>query len=167
MERVAFDIPSLRSYERIAIFIMLFSLSTCAVISFSSRSKNSSDVRATFSMQVVGEVTEERVLQVPQGATVADVLSYVQCTKFADLEKMAHDAPIASGQTLIVPRKGSLSVFVKGAVEKNEVLVFEEGATFSDLHERVKLDQKADIRSFLRKKRALKEGETVCVRFLK
>lgn len=157
--------PSLRLHEYLALFIMLLLLATAGVLSFSSRPKKLAG--APLSIYVVGEVQEEKEVLVPQGAQIADVLAQIQITELADLDKMAHDAPVTSGQILVIPRKGALSVYVKGTLAKNEVLYFDEGATFSDLRERIKLDQKADARSLLRKKRALKDGEVVCIQFKK
>lgn len=165
MER-AEEASNLSPREYVAVFLMLLMLSTLGILSFTSRSMKQ-DLGVPLSIHVVGEVNQEQVVQVPQGAQVADVLAQVHFTSSADLEKMSHDAPVSQGQILVIPRKGSLSVYVKGAVAKSEVLFFEEGATFLDLQESVKLDQKADRRAFFRKKRALKDGEIVCVQFKK
>ena len=119
------------------------------------------------SVYVVGEIKDAKVVRTWSGATVSDVVGYVQFTEMADLNKLVFDAPVSQGQILVIPRKGVLSVFVSGAVAKNELFLFEDGATFLDLKERIKFDQKADVRAFARKRRALKDGETVFIKFRK
>jgi hypothetical protein len=161
------EIQSLKLNERIALFFILFVLGTCTMITFALRSQKNIDTHESISIYLAGEVFEEKSIQVPYGATIADVIAFAKFTELADLDKMAHDALVSQNQVVIVPRKGYTSIFVKGAVNKNKVLIFKEGATFFDLQQKVQLHKDADIRALLRKKRALKDGETIEIKFKK
>ncbi|MDB6080960.1 MAG: hypothetical protein JWO53_232, partial [Chlamydiia bacterium] len=102
---------------------------------------------------VVGEVVQEQSLKIHSQATIADVLAKIQLTPLAALEKMAFDAHVTANEVLVIPRKGCVSVFIKG--EDAKVVVLQEGATFQDLREKLK------VVAWKRKRRKLKEGETI------
>ncbi len=155
----------LRLHERIVLFVMIATLSTIAVITFSEKSKHAQENSNVLFVKVVGAVVEEKVIKVTHGATVADALSYVRPTDSADLQKLAYDLSLVKDEVLIIPKKGTLSVYVKGGVEKEELLTLDEGATFLDLRKKVRLQNRADKKSFFRKRRKLKQGETITIAF--
>jgi len=153
--------------ERALLFLMLFVLSTIGVITFSERSKQTKEKSAGFCVRVVGEVEEEALVQLHPGATVADALFSATFTECADPQKIAYDVRLVKDQVVVVPKKGALSIFVTGAVEKEELLTFEEEATFLDLRKKIQLQKSADIKAFFRKRRKLKQGETITIAFQK
>ncbi len=154
-------------HERAVVVLMLLILATIGTITFSERSKHAKERSDALCVRVIGEVEEETVVQVCSGATVADALASITFTEFADPQKLTYDMRLVKDQVVVVPKKGSLSIFVNGAVEKEELLSFEEGATFLDLRKKVHLQNSADSKAFFRKRRKLKEGETITIAFKK
>jgi hypothetical protein len=159
--------PRLSRVERATLFVILILLTTLATTSFAKRMQHISGLQERLQVRVVGEVREPVTLEVASGSTIADILARLVLTEKACPESMAQDAKVVHDQLIIIPRKNCVSVYVKGAVLYEGVHVFEEHATYLTLCEKGVLAPNADVRALKRKKRALYEGETVCVRFLK
>ena len=154
-------------HERAVVFLMLIILSTIGITAFSERSKHTKEKSAALCVRVIGEVEEEAIVHVSPGATIADALASITFTECADPQKLAYDMRLVKDQVVVVPKKGTLSIFVNGAVEKEELLSLKEGATFLDLRKKIHLQTSADTKAFFRKRRKLKEGETITIAFKK
>lgn len=104
-------------------------------------------------VRVIGEVKHEQEITVPLHATIADILACIELTSCASIEKMALDACPKQNETIVIPKQGFVSVFVQGDASK--LILLAEGSTFRDLRESLQTN------SWKRKKRKLKDGETI------
>jgi len=135
-------------------FVALILLTVLLIITISGKTRwqSSVDDHKKLLVRVVGEVEQEKTIEVPLGATVADVLALVCPTNEAALQKLALDATVRRGDVIVVPKRGCLSIFVKGKI--NELFFFPEGSQFADLQGKLAIQGK-------RKKRKLKDGEVI------
>ncbi len=115
------------------------------------------------SVLVTGAVTEEKQLQLPLGASVADVLSSVTLTAEAALEKLLLRPQLKQNSVVIIPVRGYVSIYLQGAVIRKGVHLFPEGATYKHLVEEPLFLQNADLKNIKRRRRLLKEGESITI----
>lgn len=149
--------------EWAAVLCMLLALAYLTTISFAAKWQASRIAVPIIQVRIVGEVENEMSIQLPFGATIADALAKIVPTQYAALEKLSFDACLKHEQILVIPRKGFLSVFVRGEVEKERVFHFSETATFHDLKKIIVLTDAADLQALKRFRRKLKEGETITI----
>jgi hypothetical protein len=121
------------------------------------------EVRETISVHVAGAVQVDASILLPPAATVIDALVRVNFSEWTDIESLHLDEKLEAGQLLIVPKLNCLSVMVKGAVSKEGIVLLPEGMRFWELEQHLDLAPTADRKFFRRKKRLLKEGETIVV----
>jgi hypothetical protein len=145
------------------VLIMLFVLSFLSTISFVKKSELCLSRIPTFEILVTGEVEKEQVLSLPHGATYADALAQVKLTKSADIDNLPFDAELKQGQIFVIPKSGVISIYLKGEVKSEGILYLTIGATFLDLQKNLDFKETADLKSLKRKRRKLKDGETVVI----
>lgn len=132
---------------------MLFSFLVFITVIASSIIKLEPICEEHIKVRVLGEVQCEKEIVVPLHATIGDIVACIELTPSACIEKMALDVCPKQNETIVIPKQGFVSVFVQGDASK--LVLLAEGATFRDLRESLQTD------SWKRKKRKLKDGETI------
>jgi hypothetical protein len=141
--------PKLALFERFFVLITLFLVGS--IFYKTTRGENKYQPIA---IHVVGAIEGgEKTVTLPFGATCGDALSQVIMTKEANLQRLPLDLVLRPNQTLVIPRKGVISIFVKG--KKSELLLLPKGVSFRDLF---KLFPDPKIQ---KKRRKLHDGEVV------
>ncbi len=149
--------------EWVAVLCMLFSLAYLSTVVHKHKNHSFPDSSSIMQVVVVGEVKEEKTLSLPPGSTVADACAKITLLPTAQIEALALDAKLKEGQILIIPKRGALSVYLKGAVKQEGVYHLKEQATFKDLYESALFTDMADIKALKRKRRKLLDGETITI----
>ncbi|MBS0654655.1 MAG: hypothetical protein JSR46_02660 [Verrucomicrobia bacterium] len=150
--------------EWMAVFVMLLSLITLAAASFASRSGQAVLPIEKITITVIGAVVQEQKRTLPLGALVVDALQTLELSEDADVEKLPLDMKLQPDQTLVIPTKGKISVFVTGAVKTSGLVLLPESCRLPDLLAHLDLQADADLKQFKRCRRLLREGETVDIR---
>lgn len=153
----------LQLHEFVVCVFFVAILLTISTLSFIEKSKKVSHEKVSFEVTVVGAIKEEKKVICLEGATVADILSSISLTEKADLEKLIYEKLLQPDQYVIIPTKNALSVVVKGAVDKEGLLLLPEKTRINELPKFISLKESADRKFFLRKRRLLKEGETIII----
>ena len=149
--------------EWVAVFVMLLILITLTAASFASKGDQLAPSVITLTIQVIGAVREEQRLLLPTGALVVDALTHLELTENADIGKLALNMKLQPNQTLVIPTKGKISIFVTGAVEKRGLTLIPEECRYPDLLGYLVLKEDVDVKQFKRRRRLLREGETVII----
>ena len=151
--------------EKIIVLVHLIVFSTIVCAAVTRRFEKSGASCERLSVFVTGEVKESKMIYLPQEATVGDALAQVEVGFQADCEKMAIDAKLSYEQVVIVPKKGVLSVFFKGAVTEERVYYFPLGTTVQEAIKTIACDENASVERLKKSKRRLKDCETVVVKY--
>lgn len=113
---------------------------------------------------VEGAVEREGVYRLPLGARLKDLLKQISVLQEADTGKLKLERKLKNGQVVKIPLKKMITVYLTGAVQKDS-LRLPKGARLQDLIGLAPFTSDADL-SKLRRKRLLKEGETVHIQTL-
>jgi hypothetical protein len=115
------------------------------------------------SVDVCISENEIKTLLLPAGSTVADIFAQIPVSKVMDLEKRFMEEKLSCSSIFVVPQKNKTSVFVLGKVKRKGLYIMPEGATYKDLIAILEFEDEANLRSFARRRRALREGEVIDV----
>lgn len=148
------------------LFVVTFCFFLLFIALYSSKHKMrflEDEIGEHISVRVVGAVKEETLLTLPFGATIADVVAKVRLTSEAARDKLVMRLPLKEKDIVVIPSKGVVTIYLQGAVVNQGVYHLPEGATYRQLVEKPIFLESADLRSFKRRKRLLKEGEVILV----
>jgi hypothetical protein len=113
-------------------------------------------------INIQGAVVNPGRRLVKKGMTVREALAQAGLLAEADLQKVNLDAKVRRNQTIKVPKQATVTVYVEGAVLLPGPVVLPKGAKLQDLIDKLRFQDSADVEP-LRKKRRLKEGETIVI----
>lgn len=109
-----------------------------------------------------GAVKNPGKRKVLRGALIKDVINDAEIPSEADLSKIKLQSKVRRGQVIHIPYQNKIFIQVEGAVEQPGEFLMPLGSRLEDLIPQIKCLPEADTRP-LRKKRRLKEGETITV----
>lgn len=116
-------------------------------------------------IRIEGAVEFPGTYPAERGATMQEVLHFAKPDANADLKKLPLTKKLRDGQTIKVPAKEYITIFVEGAVEQPGALKVAKGAKLEELIELIAFAPGADLDK-LKRKRRLKEGETIKVKLI-
>jgi len=143
---------SLYPYERhvacflAALFIFL------GVLSYLEKKEIDLIGKEIVSVKVVGAV-EPKTIPAPRGATVDEVLSQVVCLADADFQEVDGARQLLKDEIVVVPYRDRLTLYMRGAVQEERVLVVERGARAREILSQVVPTKEADVQRFLRRRK--------------
>jgi protein involved in polysaccharide export with SLBB domain len=117
------------------------------------------------SIKVEGAVAKPGTYQLPIGSLLIDAVTLAEPLDEADLTILKTNRPLQEHQTLIIPQKKWITIYIEGAVNTPGPLEVVSGTRYEDLLDLVDFLPTADQRSLRKKKRLLREGETVQISF--
>lgn len=153
----------LRSYEWIVILTFSILILCVGAISYFHRVPSIQHQQITITVK--GAVQAPQTIQVPQGTLLAHIMTKVSLTSAADVGQLKLDCALQKDETIIIP-SSILSITVEGAVKNPGIYQVPKGAKIEDLRQYITPSEGADA-SFLKKKRKLKNQETVFVPYKK
>jgi len=139
------------SYERHVACILVAVCLTLAFHSYFQRAfpyEKSEQICIT----IVGAV-ESTGISVAQGTRVEQVLAKIKMNDEVDLDRIYGMRRLLKAETIVIPYRKGLTLFVEGEVKEPKVVIVEENASASDILGQVDLTENADIRRFLRRRR--------------
>jgi hypothetical protein len=148
----------------------LFVVTMCCFLAFAGvsawRNKQSmaSDEGQCITVFVTGAVKQPKKVELLRGALLADALACVSFLPEVHTDALFYSMPLEDEQVVVVPKKGCVSVYIAGAVVSEQVVCLPEGSCFPALLKKTELFRSdADLRFLRRKRRLIKDGETVVV----
>lgn len=162
---------SLKIHEWMAITTIITVM--CALTAFAVLRRSWNDSRAPSPMSayahnrievvVKGAVAHSGVYSLPKGMPMKELLEVAQLAPDADVRRFNLERVIQQGRVVNVPKRAMITVQVNGAVESAGEVTVPRGTTLEQLADKIALSEDADASS-LRKKRKLKDGETITVK---
>ena len=148
----------------------LFVVTMCCFLAFAGVSACQNKQRMTsnggqyITVFVTGAVREPKKVELLRGSLLADALACVSFLPEVHTDALFYSMPLEDEQVVVVPRKGCVSVYIAGAVVSEQVVCLPEGSCFPVLLKKTELFRNdADLRFLRRKRRLIKNGETVVV----
>jgi len=111
---------------------------------------------------IEGAVAFPGSYELPFGSSVGDLLERASPDPDADLRRIRRSALLKQGKFLRVRKLPKITVYLKGAVTLEGPLELPKGTRLEELIELAPLTGNAD-KSFLKRRRKLKEGEIISV----
>ena len=164
------DKPSLQIHEWLAVVCIIGLLGFLTALSWFNATYSSAPETGTphyilaqeIEINIQGAVEQPGRRLVKKGITVGEALAHAGLLSDADLRRVKLDSKVRRNQTIKVPQLATITVIVEGAVVTPGSLKLPKGAKLMDLIAHVVLQDNADVEK-LRKKRRLKDGETIQV----
>jgi len=113
-----------------------------------------------------GAVAKPGTYPIKPGTTLAQALKKAHPKTYADLKKIDLNQRISSPIRIQVEELNEITITVDGAVATREVLVLPLKTRICDLKSKVHFTEDADpelLKAFLKKRRALKDGEILWI----
>jgi len=159
---------SLQASEWILSFSLLLLLASLFLIArFHEHRKRSQLARSAslFAQQVEveisGEVARPGVFRATAGSRLGDLVKKSRPKRFADLRHLNLDEPVSSNLQIRLESLAEIVVRIEGAAEPIE-LRLPAGSRICDLKSKIRCAPEADPK-FFKKRRLLKDGETVAI----
>lgn len=112
---------------------------------------------------IEGAVEHPGSYKLKKGARLEELLSLALLKSDADLAKVKRKSKMKNGQTITIPRKEMITVFIEGEIENSGAISLPKGSIVSDLIPMMRFRSNAK-REQLHRKRKLKNGETIIVK---
>lgn len=116
-------------------------------------------------VRIEGAVESPGIYSIKRNTPLKDVLVQAQPTSQADLKKVS-TKKLKDGQTIIIPQKEFITIYLEGAVKKQGALVVPKGTKVEELLILIEMDDQADL-SKLNFRRRLKEGDIIKIPYVK
>lgn len=116
-------------------------------------------------IDVKGAVANPGIYQMPMGSYLADAISLANPLEEADLSFLKTNRQLNENQTLVVPLKKWLTIYIEGAVEAPGAFQVLSGTKIEDLLDYLVFKKEADLKCLRKKKRMLRDGETVQISY--
>ncbi len=172
MAESADERPSLQAHEWLAVVVIIGFMGMLTVLSLSSRHASYSTgephhvVSPDIMVIIEGAVEKTGSFTIPKGTTLREVLDLAKPFPEAHLEKLNLNKPVRKNQVIKVPEKPFITITLEGAVNDPKTIKMPKGSRLEDLLGKLSFHAEADQEK-LRRKRRLKNGETVKVPFKK
>lgn len=111
-------------------------------------------------VRIEGAVEAPGIYNVERGANIQEVLAQAKPASNADTKKMALTKKVRDGQTINVPAKEYITIYLEGAVEHPGAIVVPKGMLMEELIGFAPFTEGADLGKIKQKKR-LKEGQII------
>ncbi len=112
---------------------------------------------------VKGAIVGPSEISLPIGSTVKELVPLIHLSEDADLEAIKLEKKLRNGQVVQIPFK-FFTITVKGAIAEPGYVKIPADTTISQLPNYIRLKETADL-SFFKKKRKIKNNETILVPF--
>lgn len=112
-------------------------------------------------VSIEGEVAKPGVYQLPLDATLRQLIEKGEPLAEADLSQLNPRKKLFDGQTIRIPRKRWITITVEGAVQEPGSYKILSGTRYQELTNQLQLSPEADLNAIRKKKRFLKDGETI------
>ncbi|MCE2983634.1 MAG: SLBB domain-containing protein [Parachlamydia sp.] len=116
---------------------------------------------------VQGAVEKPGVYELNKGRKIKDLWLLCGPLPEADLKGFKPNSYLRDGQTLKVPAKEMITIYLKGAVSKETSLQVEKGTRLYELKDKIEFLPQADFEKMKNSRRLLKDQELIFVIFQK
>lgn len=114
-------------------------------------------------VSITGAVREPGVYRLPQNSTVSLLVSQSILLPIADKSGLEMNRKLIDGDTIHVEEKGWIEVILKGETKDLGVFRILSGSLLSELIAQIELTEEANLKSFKKKDRFLKNGEVITI----
>ena len=165
-----------REWLAICLFFALFMPLVVTILINQTKGEGVKRVRqGSIVVKVVADGLEPQKIELCPGAKLSDLFALLEGQKELiikgrpfnisnfDIGRLPLERLLRSGEVIILPEKGRSSVFVTGAVVEEKVISFRGRVSICDIASEVVLNQHADPKWLVKKRRYLVDGETLIV----
>lgn len=164
------DKPALEVHEWLAIAaaistLLVITLATCfngKIIETKTFQLHQASLSEQINILVEGAVKNPGPYLLPSDSTLLDALMKADPLPQADLRRLKTSKKLRSGQTIKVPSRPMMTVFIEGAVEKPGTVSIPKNSRLKDLKKYIVLQENADFEK-LPLERILKANAKVSV----
>lgn len=153
--------------------IVLFCLILLALAGFAlGRSKKGEDPIhsplaempvALLEIKVEGAVVKPGVYRMPLSASLKDVLDQAELLPSADQSKLKWNRKLRHEQTIRIPERTWITIYIEGAVTQPGSLQILSGTRGQELADQLDVLPEADLKALRKKRQFLQQGDTITI----
>ncbi len=116
-------------------------------------------------VKIEGQISKPGVYQLPLKSMLKHLLEEAKPLPSADLSRLNGRKKLHDGQTLYVPERRPIMIYVTGAVQQPGSMQILSGTRYDELASQLQMLPSANPKIFYKKKGFVKEGESIEVPF--
>lgn len=129
-----------------------------------SPSHASSDPPVTvLEVKIQGAVEKPGIYRLPLDSSVQELVDQAKLLPQADLSQIKWRRKLQQGQTVRVPERLPIKIYVEGAVKQSGLMQILSGTRGQELADQLDVLPEADLRALRKKRQFLREGETIII----
>ncbi len=114
-------------------------------------------------VKVEGAVAHPGVYRLPLKTSLKELLAQAEPLPTADLSELSWRKKLRDQQTVTVPEKREITIYLDGAVKKPGAIKILSGTRYQELLPQLDCLEEADLRAIKKKKKFLQEGACVYI----
>lgn len=118
-------------------------------------------------VKIAGAVANPGIYQLPLNASLKDLIDQAQPLANADVSALKWRRKLRDGQTIIVPEKKPITIYLEGAVKQPGPYQILSGTRLLELADQLEVLPEADLKAIRKRRGFLREGDVVAVPFKK
>lgn len=147
----------------ILLFLAGFALGRSRNVENANHSQLAEMPLALLEVKVEGAVAKPGVYRMPLNASLKDLLDQAELLSSADQSKLKWNRKLRHEQTIRVPERTWVTIYVEGAVMQPGSLKILSGTRGQELADRLEVLPEADLRALRKKRQFLKQGDTITI----
>ncbi len=134
---------------------------------FQNHFPQQSEEMSILNVTIHGEIAKPGLYRLPSRSSIKQLLEQAEPLASADLSQMQWRKHLREGQTIHVPKRGPITIYLEGAVEQSGALQVLSGSRVNEVINAFKPLPEADLLGLKRRKGFVKEGMIIKVPFKK
>ncbi len=114
-------------------------------------------------VKVEGAVANPGNYRLPLNATLKELLKQAHPLPQADLSQLKWRRKLRNGQTIYVPERVWITIYLEGAVKQTGPVKILSGTRWQELADQLEFLPEADLKSIRKKQRFLQDGELIII----
>lgn len=114
-------------------------------------------------IKVEGAIAHPGVYRLPLNSSLKELLAQAEPLPSADLSELSWRKKLRDQQTLVIPEKREITVYIDGSVKQPGVIKILSGTRCQELIAQLDLLPEADVRVLKKKRKFVQEGECIYI----
>ena len=110
-------------------------------------------------VSVVGAVANQGIYHLPLKASLKELMDQAQPLANADLSELKWRRKLQNGQTIVVPEKKPITIYLEGAVKQPGPYQTLSGTRLQELADHLEVLPEADLKAIRKRRGLLREGD--------
>ena len=118
-------------------------------------------------VKIAGEVAKPGIYHLPLNASLKELVDQAQPLVNADLSELKWRRKLRDGQTILVPERKPITIYIEGAVKEPGPYQILSGTRLLEFADQLEVLPEADLKAIRKRRGFVREGDVVAIPFKK